>query len=107
MGEVNKGLSKMQAFEVKIGVCEEITTSLDEEKHRLNQEVLSLKNQVDFMEQRSRNINLLVHSVKENINENTTDVSVEILQRNGLPIGQNGIARSRRYGNVVPRSPGP
>ena len=47
MREINKGLSKMLILEDKIGVCELNTTSLVEEKHRLN-EVVSLRNQVDF-----------------------------------------------------------
>ena len=88
----------VEALESKIMVCENTSLNLQADNARLNKEVDLLKIQVDNMEQRNRNINLLVHGVPEEVGENTTEKCCKLINEKVVNLECADIAISHRYG---------
>ena len=81
-------------------VCENKSLNLQAGNARLNKEVDLLNIQVDNMEQRNRNINLLVHGIPEEVGENTTEKCCKLINEKVVDLECADIARSHRYGPV-------
>ena len=82
-------------------VCENRSLNLQSDNARLNKEVDLLNIQVDNMEQRNRNINLLVHGIPEEVRENTTEKCCKLINEKVVDLKCADIATSHRYGPFV------
>ena len=94
---LNERVSEVCKLESLIAIQDNTSNRLSLENSRLNEEISSLRMQVDNNEQHDRNINLVLHGVPELQGENTTETFVKIISENlNLPLNKNEIARSHR-----------
>ena len=93
-------LNRLQVLEDNKSISDNVTKLLQDDNTRLNGVVSSLEYRLDHQEQRSRNECLLIHGVVENMNENTDDLVLNVMNADlGLEnISMVNIQRSHRLG---------
>ena len=65
----------------------------------MRDELVQVKRAVDNNEQKSRNINLLIHGVDEAEDENTDEICLDVIKNSvGVEIGIDAIERTHRVG---------
>ena len=97
---INNVLNRLQVLEDSKSISDNVTKLLQDDNTRLNGVVTSLKYRLDHQEQRSRNECLLIHGVVEDMNENTDDLVLNVMNADlGLEnISMVNIQRSHRLG---------
>ena len=95
----------MECFKGVITILQDIKGNndlIDEvkaENVKLNNEIVSLTDKIDDLEQRSRNSCLLIHGVEEQVGENTDSIASSIIKdRFNIPIDELDIQLSHRLG---------
>ena len=96
---LNESVGKMVRMESMIAVQQNTTDLLHSENGRLNNRIMELEKLVDNNEQHDRNINLVLHGIKEEKGENTTSKFVEALSVHDINVSVDDIARSHRLGS--------
>ena len=94
---LNLKVNKLAELESSLLIQRNTTDLLKQENGKLNARINALEEIVDNNEQHDRNINLLLHGVAENRDENTTDAFVSALSPL-LQISAVDIERSHRLG---------
>ena len=97
--KLNENVSKLANIESRLAIQKTVTDNLFDENNKLYDKITKLEKQLDDHEQHGRNVNLLLHGVKEVKNENSSEVFVTNLTAH-LPVGltTNDIARCHRLG---------
>lgn len=97
--ETNKIVQRVDELESLNAVHKTVTDKLEAENVRLNDEIIKLNVWADDQEQRGRNMCLLLHGVQENVNENTDDVVLDIVNKElSVSLSLEDIQRSHRLG---------
>ena len=81
--------------------CElnERVSELETENENLKVELANVKQAADCNEQKSRNINLLIHGIEEADEENTDQLCLDVIKNSvGVDISMNDIERTHRIG---------
>ena len=80
-------------------VCKSTSDRLAAENKRLNDEVINLQERVDNQEQQSLNNCLLLHSVQEDVMQNTDEIALDVIGNQvGVTIALEDIQRSHQLG---------
>ena len=99
--EFNQFTAKVAKMDDCIKVSKIVTDTLESDRDRLSKEVKSLRSKVDEQEQRSRNINLLIHGVPEEVGENTTESCIKIFSDElNIDVSPSVIVRSHILGPI-------
>ena len=86
-------------FEDISKVRESIITNLQEENAKLKEDISTIKKSVDYNEQKSRNICLLIHGVPESDNDDTDELSLRVINNDvGVGLKIEDIERTHRIG---------
>ena len=87
-------ISELRDPLIHVSELESKINNLEKENNKLNE-------RLDNIEQRSRNINLVVHGIAETNGENTDDMVMDVVQNNlGITLNIDDIQRSHRLGPV-------
>lgn len=103
--ELNKKFAKHEEIASDLELQKRITDGLQKDNVTLRSKVEKLTDKVDQIEQRGRNINLLLHGVPEKKGENTSQVFADIITAHVTNITTEEIARSHRLGPLNPTPP--
>ena len=91
--------NKIDIIESDLAVSINVTSKLELETVRLNDEIVKLQTRVDDNEQRNRNLCLLIHGVDESPHEKTDDIVIDIINNKiGVDLSEVDIERSHRLG---------
>ena len=91
--------NKIDIIESDLAVSINVTSKLELETVRLNDEIVKLQTRVDDNEQRNRNLCLLIHGVDESPHEKTGDIVIDIINNKiGVDLSEVDIERSHRLG---------
>ena len=92
-------VNRVQELENCKVINDHVTELLKGENKNLNEKINKMTIQMDDQEQRSRNDCLLIHGIDEQVNDNTDNIALQVInQELGIELTVDGIQRSHRVG---------
>ena len=98
--QFNQLTIKVDKLEDRISVSENVCDTLVQDRDRLSEEIENLKLKMDEQEQRSRNVNLLIHGVPEVVGEKATETCLKFFLDELTIDASTSIVRSHRLGPI-------
>ena len=99
LSNLNGIMEKINALESEVTISKNVSSNLANDNERLRNDLSVLQLKVDDIEQRNRNMCLLIHGVEETDGENTDDLVINVITENlEIDLTTDDIQRSHRLG---------